>query len=36
MKKRVNLVAVILFLVALASFVAHVKTGGGYGFSSGG
>jgi len=39
MNKHVNLVAVMLFLIALASFVAAVKTGhghGGYGFSSGG
>ncbi len=39
MKKHVNLFAVMVFLLALASFVAAVKTGhghGGYGFSSGG
>lgn len=35
MKKHVNLVAVMLFLIVLASFVAHLKFGG-YGFSSGG
>jgi hypothetical protein len=39
MKKHLNLVAIMLFLIALASFVAAVKfghKGGGYGFSSGG
>jgi hypothetical protein len=39
MKKHLNLVAIMLFVIALASFVAAVKTGhghGGYGFSSGG
>jgi hypothetical protein len=36
MKKHVNLFAVMLFLIALAMFIAKVKTGGGYGFSSGG
>ena len=39
MKKHVNLVAIMLFLIALTSFVAAVKfghKGGGYGFSSGG
>ena len=41
MKKHINLVAVLLFVIALASLVAaaklghHVK-GGGYGFSNGG
>jgi hypothetical protein len=36
--KRINLVAIVLFLLALASLLAAVKTGhghGGYGFSSG-
>jgi hypothetical protein len=40
MKKNINLVAVMLFVIALASLVAAVKLGhpvkGGYGFSSGG
>jgi hypothetical protein len=41
MKKHINLVAVMLFVIALASLVAAVKLGhpvkgGGYGFSSGG
>jgi hypothetical protein len=39
MRKHINIVAVILFLIALASIVAAVKTGHGgktYGFSSGG
>ena len=39
MKKNVNLVAVVLFALWLASFVAVVKTGHGhtgYGFFSGG
>jgi hypothetical protein len=43
MKKNINLVAVMLFVIALASLVAAVKfgqpvriKGGGYGFSSGG
>lgn len=41
MKKRIDLVAVLLFLVALAVFVAAAKVGhhphgGGYGFFSGG
>lgn len=36
MTKRVNLFAVMLFLIALAMVVARVKWGGGYGFSSGG
>ena len=41
MKKNINLVAVILFVIALASLVAAVKLGhpvrsDGYGFSSGG
>lgn len=36
MKKNVNLFAVMMFLIALAMFIAKVKTGGGYGFSSGG
>jgi hypothetical protein len=36
MKKHLNLVAIMLFVIALASFVAHLKWGGGYGFSSGG
>lgn len=35
MNKHVNLVAIMLFLIALAAFVAHLKFGG-YGFSSGG
>lgn len=34
MKKHINLVAVILFVVAFASFLGKVKPG--YGFSSGG
>lgn len=34
-KKHVNLVAIMFFLIALASFVARLKFGG-YGFSSGG
>ena len=39
MKKHINLVAVMLFVIALASLVAAVKLGHGgttYGFSSGG
>ncbi|HWJ32580.1 MAG TPA: hypothetical protein VNR59_09590 [Gaiellaceae bacterium] len=41
MKKQINLVAVMLFVIALASLVAAVKLGHGhggntYGFSSGG
>ena len=41
MKKNINLVAVMLFVIALASLVAAVKLGhpvkgGTYGFSSGG
>ena len=39
MKKNVNLVAVVLFAIWLASFVAGVKTGHGshtYGFFTGG
>lgn len=36
MKKNVNLFAVLMFLIALALFVAKLKTGGNYGFSSGG
>ena len=40
MKKHINLVAVMLFVIALASLVAAVKfghvKGGGYGFSNGG
>jgi hypothetical protein len=38
-KKHINLVAVMLFVIALASLVAAVKFGhgkGGYGFSNGG
>jgi hypothetical protein len=35
MKKRVDLVSVILFAVAVAAFVAKAKWGGLYGFSSG-
>jgi hypothetical protein len=34
MKKNINLVAVIMFALALASFLGKVKPG--YGFSSGG
>jgi hypothetical protein len=34
MKKHINLVAVILFVIALASILGKVKPG--YGFSSGG
>jgi hypothetical protein len=34
MKKNINFVAVILFVLALASFLGRVKPG--YGFSSGG
>jgi hypothetical protein len=34
MTKHVNLVAVVLFAIALASFVAHFR--GGYGFFTGG
>ena len=34
MKKNINLVAVMLFVIALASFLGKVKPG--YGFSSGG
>jgi hypothetical protein len=33
--KHVNLLAVIVFLIALASFVAVAKGHQGYGFSSG-
>jgi hypothetical protein len=33
-KKHINLVAVILFVLALASFLGRVKPG--YGFSNGG
>jgi hypothetical protein len=41
MKKHINFVAVIAFVIALASIYAAVKVGhpvkgGGYGFSSGG
>ena len=38
MKKRIDMVTLVLFLVALASFVAAAKGhhGGGYGFFSGG
>jgi hypothetical protein len=41
MKKHINLLAVVMFLVALAAFVAatklgHPVKGGGYGFFSGG
>ena len=41
MKKNINLIAVMLFVIALASLVAAVKLGhaahgGVYGFSSGG
>ena len=39
MKKHINLVAVMLFVIALASLVAAIKLGHGgttYGFSSGG
>jgi hypothetical protein len=36
MTKHLNLVAVMLVVIALASLVAGLKTGhGGYGFSSG-
>jgi hypothetical protein len=39
-KKHINLIAVVLFVIALASLVAAVKVGhpvkGGYGFSNGG
>lgn len=34
MKKHINLVAVILFVLALAAFLGKVKPG--YGFSNGG
>ena len=40
MKRHINLVAVLMFVIALASLVAAVKLGhhgkGGYGFSNGG
>jgi hypothetical protein len=43
MKKQINFVAVMMFVIALASLVATVKLGhpgkggfGGYGFSNGG
>jgi hypothetical protein len=38
MRKHVNIVSVVLFLIALASFVAAVKGGGHstFGFFSGG
>jgi hypothetical protein len=36
MKKHINLVAVILFVIALASFIAAAKYGVKGGFSNGG
>lgn len=35
MKKKVDLMSVILFAIAVAAFLAKAKWGGLYGFSSG-
>lgn len=35
MKKSINLVAIVMFVVALASLVAKVRVGGDYGFFHG-